>query len=101
MSASREFKKVREMFTNIDAFSEPIRFTFDKGKTEFTTFMGAVATLVYLSLLLGYAMLKLVNMTAFVDSNVQKQNHPDYYNSGWKYNANDTFAIGIAKFGDM
>jgi hypothetical protein len=46
-------------------------------------------------------MLKLVNMTAFVDSNVQKQNHPDYYNSEWKYNANDTFAIGIAKFGDM
>ena len=56
------------MFKDIDAFPEPIRFTFDKGKTEFTTWIGAIATIVYMGLLLGYAMLKLVHMTTFVNS---------------------------------
>lgn len=87
------------MFTDIDAFSEPIRFTFDKGKTEFTTFMGAIATLIYLSLLLAYAMLKMVRMTEFADSNVHKQSYPDYFNSSNHYNdTNTTFAFGIASF---
>ena len=56
------------MFKDIDAFPEPIRFTFDKGKTAFTTWIGAIATIVYMGLLLGYAMLKLVHMTTFVNS---------------------------------
>ena len=68
MSAKRQFKKVGEMFKDIDVFTEPIQFTFDKGKTEFTTWIGAVSTVVYMGLLLGYAMLKLVNMTTFVNS---------------------------------
>jgi len=50
------------MFTDLDVFSEPIRFTFDKGKTEFTTAIGAMATLLYISLILAYAMLKVIGM---------------------------------------
>ena len=68
------------MFTDLDVFSEPIRFTFDKGKTEFTTAIGAMATLLYISLILAYAMLKVIGMYQFVDSKVKRSTYPDYFN---------------------
>jgi hypothetical protein len=61
-------------------FTEPIQFTFDGGKTEYKTFTGAISTIIYLGLILGYALVKLVNMSTFADANVSTSIAPDYYN---------------------
>ena len=87
------------MFTDLDVFSEPIRFTFDKGKTEFTTVMGAIATLLYISLIMAYALLKVIAMYQFVDSKVSRTTYPDYFNEAFHYNTEgDPFAFGITAF---
>lgn len=104
MSAKRQFKKIGEMFTDLDVFTEPIRFTFDKGKTEFTTFMGAIATLIYVSLIIAYSVVKMISMYTFVDSKVQKRIAPNFFNATYQYNTkefDDTFAFGITAFQDF
>ena len=80
MTARRQFKKIRDVITEVDMFTEPIQFTFDGGKTEYKTFTGAISTIIYLGLILGYALVKLVNMSTFSDANVSTSIAPDYFN---------------------
>ena len=101
MSAKRQIKKIRDVITNVDLFSEPILFTFDGGKTEYKTFTGAISTLIYLGLIIGYGMLKLINMSSFVDAKVSKSTAPDYFNDEFHYNTErNPFAFGISEFQD-
>jgi hypothetical protein len=101
MSTKRQIKNIRDVITNVDLFSEPILFTFDGGKTEYKTFTGAISTLIYLGLIIGYGMLKLINMSSFVDAKVSKSTAPDYFNDEFHYNTElNPFAFGISAFQD-
>ena len=99
MSARRQFKKVKDVITEADMFTEPIQFTFDGGKTEYKTFTGAISTIIYLSCILAYALHKLIKMSTFVDANVTSSVLPDHFNDEFYYDAGfDTFAFGITEF---
>jgi uncharacterized metal-binding protein len=95
----RQFKKFGDVVTDIDMFSKPVQFSFDHGKTEYSTVIGAITTIIYLSSILSYALFKLANMSKFSDANVTNSVIPDYYNSEFRYNAgSDSFAFGITGF---
>ena len=101
MSTKRQFKKMRDVVTGVDLFSEPILFTFDGGKTDYKTFTGGISTLIYLGLLIAYAILKLINMSSFTDAKVSKSTAPDYFNDEFQYNTEgNSFAFGISAFQD-
>jgi hypothetical protein len=56
-------------------------------------------TLVYLSLILTYALIKLTHMATHADASVANVVLPDYFNAEFSYvSGYDSFAFGISGF---
>ena len=89
--------RVVGLFTEIDLFYEPIQFKFDKGKTEYKTFMGAIATICFLSIMFGYTLERVTKMVKYVDANVVSNSLLDHFNPNDTYvGSTETFAFGIS-----
>jgi|LakMenEpi03Aug12_release.lakeMendotaPanAssembly.Ray.scaffolds.fasta_scaffold589043_1 hypothetical protein len=67
-------------FRNLDMFWEPINFKFDNGKTQFKTYVGALATLVMSTIVIYFAANRLSKMFKYVDANVKTEIQYDLFN---------------------
>jgi hypothetical protein len=80
-------------------FWEQINLRFDKGKTEYKTCVGAFSTIVFVSIIFGFSLQRIIRMLNFVDARVKTEVQFDYFNDDFRYKDKlNTFAFGITKF---
>ena len=90
-------------YKSIDIFKENINFTFDGGKKDFKTVVGATMTLGMLIIILAFIVHNSIEMVGRTNPNINTYVQYDYYNDNFTFNTSDpkynfAFAFGIAEF---